>query len=186
LLQALGLAPAAVFATSGGAIIGLNLVICHPEVVRGAILHEPPLMSVVAHPEETMGMIQGLVGRGMAAGGPRGGAEAFIRFAAGDANFEALDPALRERMLGNGEVLFGAEFGQLEPYRPSDAELAAVRVPVQVMTGRATIPFLRETSEWLAARLHVPVVPAPGAHAPYFDRPGELVDAIRPALRRMS
>lgn len=35
LLQALDLAPAAVFGTSGGAIILLNLLLRHPEVVRG-------------------------------------------------------------------------------------------------------------------------------------------------------
>jgi pimeloyl-ACP methyl ester carboxylesterase len=77
------------------------------------------------------------------------------------------------------------EFGRLEPYRPDDATLATVRVPVQVMAGRESAPFLREASQWLAARLNVPVVETPGAHTPYFDRPQELAEIIRPVLRRM-
>src|SRR5437870_4353651 len=42
LLRGLALDPAAVFGNSYGAIIALDLLIRHPEAVRGAILHEPP------------------------------------------------------------------------------------------------------------------------------------------------
>lgn len=184
LLKALKLAPAAVVATSGGAIIGLNLLIRHPDVVSGAILHEPPLISVLSQPDQPMEAIQATVGPAMAADGPRGAARAFVQFAAADAA-SAIDPELLERMLNNGETLFGIEFGTFESYRPNDDALAAIHVPVQVMVGRDTLSFLRETSAWLADRLRVPVVPMPGAHAPYFDRPQEMADAIRPFLKRV-
>ena len=186
LLEARGLAPTAVFGTSGGAIIGLNLVIRHPEVVRGAILHEPPMTSVLAQPEEVMGAIQEIVEGGMAKGGPRAAVEAFVRFAAGDENLEKLNPELRERMLGNGETLFGTEFGAFESYRPDDATLAAVEVPVRVMVGTDSPPFFGETTRWLAARLGVEVSVLPGGHAPYFDRPEEVAKEIQPFLRQVS
>src|SRR5918994_6542557 len=38
LIEASGLAPAAIFGTSGAAIISLDLVIRHPDLLRGAIL----------------------------------------------------------------------------------------------------------------------------------------------------
>jgi pimeloyl-ACP methyl ester carboxylesterase len=186
LLEALGLAPVAVFGTSGGAIIGLNLVIRHPEVVRGAILHEPPMISALARPREVMGAIQEIVEGGMAKGGPRAAVEAFVRFAAGDENFEKLNPELRGRMLGNGETLFGTEFGAFESYRPDDATLATVEAPVQVMVGTDSAPFFGEAAQWLAARLGVEVRTLPGGHAPYFDRPEEMAKEIQPFLRRMS
>src|SRR5215211_897320 len=186
LLEALGLASAAVFGTSGGAIIGLNLVIRHPQVVRGAILHEPPMMAALARPEEMMGAMQELVEGGMAKGGPRAAVEAFVRFAAGDDNFEKLNPELRERMLGNGTTLFGTEFGAFESYRPDDATLAAVEVPLQVMVGTDSAPFFGEAAQWLAARLGVEVRTLPGGHAPYFDRPEEVAKEIRPFLRQVS
>jgi pimeloyl-ACP methyl ester carboxylesterase len=185
LIEALGLAPAAVFGTSGGAIIGLNLVIRHPQVVRGTILHEPPMMSTLARPEEVMGAIQEIVEGGMAKGGPRAAVEAFVRFAAGDENFEKLSPELRERMLGNGETLFGTEFGAFESYRPDDATLAAVEVPVQVMVGTDSAQFFGEAARWLAARLGVEVSTLAGSHAPYVDRPEAVANKIRPFLRQV-
>lgn len=133
-----------------------------------------------------MGFLQPIIERAMAAGGPRTAMEAFARFAAGDANFERLDPQLRERMLGNGETFFGIEFGAFESYRPGDATLAAVNRTVQVMVGTESAPFFGEASQWLAEHLNIKVVAMPGAHTPYFDRPQEMAEAIRPFLRRVS
>ncbi|MDQ6675147.1 MAG: alpha/beta hydrolase, partial [Chloroflexota bacterium] len=182
LLEALNLAPAAVYGNSGGAIIATCLLLRHSDVVRKAILHEPPMISVLADPEAVLGMIRSRVDEGMARGGPRGAVEAFVRFAAGDANFERLDPALRERMLGNGQTLFDIEFGVFESYRAPEAELAAVSVPVQVLAGAESAPFFHEAAGWLADRLNVPLAHSPGAHTPQFDHPHELADALRPIL----
>jgi pimeloyl-ACP methyl ester carboxylesterase len=179
-------APAAIYGNSSGAIIGLNLVLRHPQVVRGAILHEPPLLSVLAQPGAVTGVIQPLIERGLAAGGPRGAVEAFVRFAAGDSNYAAMDPAWRERVLGNGETFFGLEFGTFEAYRPGDHELARVAVPLQVMAGAASAAFFGEASQWLATRLKVSVAPMPGAHTPQRDHPRAMAEAIRPFLLRVS
>src|SRR5262245_33302835 len=46
-LRALEWAPAAVFGTSSGAICALSLLIRHSELVQAAILHEPPMLSVL-------------------------------------------------------------------------------------------------------------------------------------------
>jgi pimeloyl-ACP methyl ester carboxylesterase len=186
LIEALGIVPAAVFGTSWGAIIGLDLVIRYPNLLRGAILHEPPMHAGMSNPEEMVGVLQQVVEGGMQRGGPRGGLEAFLRFAAGDETFEKLDPGLRERMLGNAEVFFGVELGVFEPYRPDDATLAGVEVPARVMAGPESPPSLVEASRWLAARLNVELETLPGAHMPYFDRPEEMAEAIRPLLRELS
>ena len=44
LLDALATGPAAVFGTSSGGTFALCLLVRHPEIVRGAILHEPGLV----------------------------------------------------------------------------------------------------------------------------------------------
>lgn len=186
LLRALELAPAVVYGNSGGAIIATCLLLRHPEVVRGAIVHEPPLMSVLAQSEAVLSMIQSRVEVGMRQGGHRGAVEAFVRFAAGDANFERLDPALRERMLGNGETLFDIEFGAFESYRPTDAELASVTAPVHVLAGRESAPFFKEAAGWLADQLHMPLEHSPGAHTPQFDHPAAIAALIRPWVRDAS
>ena len=183
LLAALSLAPAAVYGNSSGAIMALNLVIRYPEVVRGAILHEPPLMSGVSHPEEVQAELEATVENGMAAGGPPAAAETFLRWAAGDANWEGLTPDQRERVRGNGETFFGLEIGKFEPYRPDDATLAAVSVPVQVIVSDGSAPFFAEAAVWLATRLGVEIVRTPGTHTPQFDHPSELAETIRSFLK---
>lgn len=186
LIETLGLAPAAVFGTSGGAIISLSLAIRYPELVRGAILHEPPMISTLSQPGEVMGAVQEIIEGGMAKGGPPAAVETFVRFVAGDATFENIDPRLRERMLNNGETLFGVEFGAFESYLPDNDSLAAIEIPVQVMVGTDSAPFFGEAAQWLCTRLNVEVEPLPGGHAPYFARPEEVTKAIRPFLRQVS
>jgi pimeloyl-ACP methyl ester carboxylesterase len=186
LIEALGIAPAAIFGASAGAIIGLDLVIRYPELVRGAILHEPPMTAGMSNAEEVLGALQQVIDGGTQRGGPRGGCEAFLRFAAGDEAFEALDPQLRERLLGNGEIFLGTEIGIMEPYDPDEATLAAVEVPVRVMVGAKSAPFFAETAQWLAKRLNVEVERLPGGHTPYFDRPEEMAQTLRSVLRELS
>ena len=183
LLAALRLVPAAVYGNSYGAIFALDLVIRHPDLVRGAVLHEPPLISVLANPEEVQAGVGVVVEKGMAAGGPPKAVEHFIRFAAGDAIWEGMDPSLRQRMSANGETLFGVEMGGFEPYRPDDATLEGVRVPVQVLVSEESAPFFLEAATWLAAHLGVEVARTPGTHIPQMDHPEELVHNILPFLR---
>ena len=186
LIEALGIAPAAVFGNSGGAIIGFDLVIRHPDLLRGAILHDPAMFSVLSNPEEVMEPVQQVIEKGIREGGPRGGGEAFLRFFAGDETFEKLDPGLRERMLANAELFFGLEFGAIGPYHPNEASLAAIEKPVRVMAGSESPSSLVEASRWLATHLNVELDTLPGGHTPYFDRPEEMVEAIRPFLRQAS
>lgn len=185
LLRALGKAPAAVFGTSSGGVIGLALVVNHPEVVRGAIIHEPALLSVLPNADELMASAQAVIEPAIQKGGPRSGVEAFVKTLP-RVDLDALPPALRERMLNNGETFFGAELSRIEGYHPDDATLAAIRVPIQVMMGDQSPEFLIETSRWLGARLGIEPRILPGGHAPYFDRPNVMAEMIRPFLRQVS
>jgi pimeloyl-ACP methyl ester carboxylesterase len=187
LIEALGLAPTVVFGTSGGAVILLNLLMHHPEALRGAVVHEPPLVPVLANAEVVGAVLQSMIEEGMAKGGPRGALEMFIRANAGDANFENFDPELRERMLGNAEVFFSIELEAFVSYVPDDEALAAVKVPALVAAGidnRGV--YYHEAAGWVAKQFGADLAEFPGGHTPYLDRPGEMAEAIRPFLRRVS
>ncbi len=186
LLHALELSPAAVFGTSSGGLIALCLVIRHPEVVRAAILHETGLYPVLERPEDFEALIGPVVREGMAAGGPPVAVERFWRFVSGDANWEALDPGLRERMRNNGEILFDVERPAYASFRPDATTLAAVEAPVQVLASEQSPQAFAEIAGWLAERLGVEVTYTPGTHTPYLDHPHELARTIRPFLRRVS
>lgn len=190
LLGALGLAPAVVFGTSGGAVILLELLRRHPEALRAALVHEPPLLAVLPGGAELGAQFQALTEEAIAAHGLRGAMELFIRANAGDAAFEQLDPALRERMLGNAGVLFSAELEAFVTYVPDAAALARAGVPVYALAGADHRDadllqggYLYAAARWVAERLGTDLEELPGAHAPYFDRPRALAAALRPYLR---
>lgn len=171
-----------------GAMILANLVIRYPEVVRGAVFHEPPYLAVTSAPEVTAKALEEVVAGGMAAGGPRVAVERFQRWVAGDDAYEAFDPAFRERLLGDGEVLFGVELGPALSYQPTDQQLAEVRVPCAVTVGADNRDpasdghWLAESSAWLAGRLGAPVAETPGGHVPHLTHAAAYVAVLRPML----
>jgi pimeloyl-ACP methyl ester carboxylesterase len=186
LLDALDLAPAAVFGTSSGGIFALCLLIRHPRSVRGAILHEPALIALFDSPADVRSTIGNLVQEGMASGGPREALERFVRFVAGDANWKRLGASLRDRMLKSAETYFGVEMGRFDGFLPDDAALATIDAPVQVIVSESSYPFFAQAATRLAERLGSHAVRTPGTHFPYLDQPLDLVQTIRPFLRGIS
>jgi pimeloyl-ACP methyl ester carboxylesterase len=191
LLTALGLAPAVAYGNSGGAIILTSLALRHPSVLRGAIFHEPAYLAVTSAADEVTATLQRLIDEGMAEGGPRMATELFVRWVGGDEAFESLDPELRDRMLGNGEVLFGPESATLA-YLPTPEQLAEVTLPCVVAAGvdnrdpAAIHHWLYEASKWLADGLHAPLVETPGAHVPQATHPRALAETLRPILGKLA
>ena len=57
-IDALGLGPVDLFASSGGAVNALALVARHPEQVRTLVAHEPPLASILPDREGAMAVTQ--------------------------------------------------------------------------------------------------------------------------------
>ena len=180
LLRTLGLAPAVVFGTSMGAVILLNMMQRHPDTLRGAIVHEAPLPHVLPNGAEIAVGLKSMVEEGLATVGPRGTMERFVRMVAGDANYENLDPALRERMLGNAEVFFFTELPAAVSYRHDGDALAGCAVPALVAAGiDSRGSYFHESSTWLATQLGIPLQEILGAHTPYLDHPDELASVIR-------
>ena len=184
LLRHLGAAPAAVFGTSGGAILALRLATRAPEVARHVIVHEPPILRVLPDTAELGKTFQTQVQQTLAAHGPHYAMEQFIRRNAGDL-FDRLEPALRERMIANGPWFFGQELPMFASWVPTEAELAGLHVPVQPAAGRdSRSNHYYRVAEWVANALGVGVAEMPGAHAPYFTQPREFAAALRPLLSR--
>jgi pimeloyl-ACP methyl ester carboxylesterase len=177
LLERLAEAPAVVYGTSNGALFALELAVTRPDLVAAVMLHEPPLLSVLADPEPVGAAIGAILQPAFAAGGPDAALEAFVRFAFGDAAIDDLDDADRMRMLANGDVAMTIELPATQPYRP---ELGgALAVPAEVLVGaEQQLPFFHEAAAWLAREIGTSVGSSPGAHGPQFDRPDALAGEI--------
>ncbi|GLZ45036.1 hydrolase [Actinomycetospora sp. NBRC 106375] len=172
LLRVLDLAPATVVGNSLGAIITAELVERHPMVVEHAVLHEPPLLSVVPDAAEVGAQLEALIGEGMAGGGPPVAMERFLRAVWHDDVFDDADPQLAARLLANGEVFFRAEMPLVAEYVPEPESLGDAGVPLIVAAGRDNRGmYLHTGTAWLADRLGLPLRETSGAHVPYLDRP---------------
>lgn len=192
LLEVLGLAPAVVYGNSSGAIFVNDLVVRRPEVVRAAVMHEPPYVAVASDPAAVEAGLQAMIEQGMASGGPQAAMEMFVRFVAGDRVYDSLDPDLRTRIRADGDVFFAMELPAQSTYLPSKHDLEQVTVPCVVTAGAVSadpalpIHYHYEAARWLADRLGTTLVEMPGAHVPQLTHPRELVDMLRPILKDLA
>lgn len=192
MLEALDLAPVVAYGNSGGATILTDLLLRHPDALRGAILHEPPYVAVSSNPEATTTALQTVIGEGMAQGGPPLAVERFLRYVAGDGAFESFDSEMRTRMLGNGDTMFGIEMEGIFAYMPTSEQLTQVQLPCVVAAGidnrdpDATHHWMYEASQWLAGELGASFVETPGAHMPQATHPLALAEMLRPLIDKLS
>jgi pimeloyl-ACP methyl ester carboxylesterase len=158
----------------------------HPEMVRGAILHEPGLYALVDDFEAVRAPLRAQVQQAMAAGGPPAAVERFWCYVAGEDGWSRLSPALRERLQASAGTLLEVELGTYELYLPGDEALAALSAPVRLLVSEDTLGVLAEVAGRLAERLGVEITTIPGTHATYHEHPRELADVMRPFLREVS
>lgn len=185
LIEALDLMPAVVFGTSGGGNILLELLCRRPDVVRGAVVHEPALIALLSQDDPWIAGFAPIFE--LAATDVRAATEAFGRAVTDAATFEGLDPELRERMLGNGANLFGNEIDGFVSYMPDAAKLAASRVPVELLYCRLTLEQQGDAiASWLERHLGVKRKYVSGHHAPYLNQGEVFAEELRPLLRSLA
>ena len=177
LLQALGIPAASVYGHSLGAPIALEIALRRPEIVDALILHDPVMVGVLADPGAVMALVGPVIGEAMESGGPAAAAEAFYRFAVGEA-FDALDSATWERMRADGPTLFGVEFAPISEWLPGEEALRRSRVSTLILAGTGSPPFFHEAAGWLAPRLGAAIAQVPGGHGAAFDHPADVAKAI--------
>jgi len=179
LLRAQAPQGAIVFGTSNGGAVALELALRHPSLVERVIVHEVPLLSVLADPRSVADMLTAMIGAAMERGGPVAALEAFLRFAFGDEVVAGWPADLRERILANAGMVFDLELPAFQAYRPDEAALGSSRVPIVVAVGvDQQAPFFMEAATWLAERAGVDVTRVPGAHGPQFTCPAAFAEAV--------
>lgn len=179
LLETLGLSPAAVFGTSSAGIFALVTLLRHPKTVRCVILHEPAFFAWFDDPDDVRRQVSAIVRSGMESGGRPEALERFVRFVAGDDNWDRLSAEVRDRMLATADTYFDVEIGRFDSYLPEEDSLTRVTAPVQILASEASLPAFAEAAGRLAEKLDVDVTRIPGTHFPYLDHPNELAQAVR-------
>ena len=112
LLTALGLAPAAVYGSSAGATFALCLLIRNPEVVRGAVLHEPALVRLFDDPG-ARGAVTAVVREGMRGRRAPGGTGAALLLGGWRCQLGTARARTSGAHAGNGRDLLRGRAGEL-------------------------------------------------------------------------
>ncbi|MBX5480748.1 MAG: alpha/beta hydrolase [Myxococcaceae bacterium] len=135
--------PVLAVGSSFGAVVVLDLARRRPELLRGAMLLEPPLArndTLPPIPEDFLARYDTLARE---RSGP-GAAEFFLRSVLGDAAFERMPKRFQERSMAL-HAQIRQDIAALGAYPVRYAELATVQVPILLLGGDRSAPFYRHT-----------------------------------------
>lgn len=189
LIDHLGNGQAHVFGSSSGAILGLHLLIRHPDRVVSLVAHEPPLIDLLPDAAEWFAFFDDVY----ATGQREGANAAMARF---DARIgmrtqgppvgvelppEVLD--MMRRIGANLEFFLDNELRGYTHRTPDRADLAAQRDKVTLAGGRESREFVPYRpnlilAEWLGLRVH----DYPGDHIGYVTEPEGFAASLRADL----
>jgi pimeloyl-ACP methyl ester carboxylesterase len=186
LIENLGLAPAWVAGNSFGTSIALRLAGERPELLRGVIGHEPPLLSLIAGDNEAAPMIEEVGSRidavveRIAAGDHAGAAEQFVEeVVLGPGMWDQQSPETRETMIENAPT-FLDECRDPEQLDFDPEWVSGFSKPVLLTVGAESPPIFKSVTTRLAEVLpRVEVITLTDqSHAPHLTNPDAYAETI--------
>jgi pimeloyl-ACP methyl ester carboxylesterase len=178
LLRSLEAPPALACGHSLGAGVCLDLMKRHTGLLRGAVLVEPPVLSLSPAGPEEMGQTRAAIERGAREGGPAGAVDAFLGTFGGDVlerlGAERLDAARA------APRAVAADLGAASAWNFTRRELGAIETPAIVLSGMRSSEAWREAASVLASLLgNAELRHADAGHFVPLDAPAAVADAIR-------
>ncbi|MFB9906449.1 alpha/beta fold hydrolase [Allokutzneria oryzae] len=174
---------------SYGSSIVLLATAKRPEVVRSALVHEPPAFALLPTEDDDLRLTAArwmrqaaeLLGFGDVEGGTRMFVE-HVGFGEGSW-LDLFDAEQRAAMMANAETWLD-QYRDLDRLAVDPSSLAGLGVAVTVTTGERTLPVYRAVVREIADRLpEARVREIPGAgHAPQLSHPAAFVTAARDHL----
>jgi pimeloyl-ACP methyl ester carboxylesterase len=176
--------PAHVAANSFGASIALRLAAKRPDIVRTMVVHEPPLLGLLAGDTEGEPLreaaMQGIatVGDLLSRGELQNGARQFVEVALGPGGWDQLPSDVRETLVSNA-LTFLDELGDPDGLSLDLGALAQVNKTL-VSNGDQSPPFFLAIVEKVASALpNAQRITFAGAgHVPHSTHPGEYAEAV--------
>jgi pimeloyl-ACP methyl ester carboxylesterase len=198
IIDAVGGAPADVFASSGGAVTALALAVRHPAAVRTVIAHEPPVTELLDDAPHIRTVVDS-VEDAYRAGGSGAGWGAFVGLVmhdgpvteAGvappawptDGDESSAAPEASAKQQADDELFFLRMLKPFTRYQPEVEALrtGAPRVVVAIGdTSRGEIA--RRSADALAAQLGTTAVTFPGDHGGFMADPSAFASRLRELL----
>jgi pimeloyl-ACP methyl ester carboxylesterase len=174
----LGAGPASVFATSVGALIGLELAAAHPAALARVILHEPPLGQLV--PADDQASFDVELDRDDA---PRALDQIAERIGVTRGRSLAGTDDRPEARREDIELFIHRDVPAIADYQLNLDHLTPLADRIVITAGedgRAFYPY--RCAEALAAALGTPLIELPGNHAAMITHPAEFAARLAPLL----
>ncbi len=189
LLAAASSEKACVFASSGGAVIALELAARHPEQLDTVVLHEPPSPSLQPDPAEAVAEMEE-VSRTYTTEGFRPAIEKFtVLTRSGPPPAQDAEPTPEERevmaqMMRNMDIFFGPYMLGIALYQPDFDALkrASCRI-VPAIGDESRGEFAYEGGVGLARILGKQATVFPGAHGAFDTHAAEFAVRLRDVLQ---
>ena len=182
--------PAVVLGHSYGGVVALALAATRPDLVRAAVVYEPPMAWTDwwdAPSGQAVRVTPTAVGRRWSYGGmePGDAAEAFVRRMIGDRRYERLSPTTRSELRADGPALVTELMAIRSAPAPFDA--GSIRVPVVVGRGALSTERHVRGGAWLARSLPNGelVVLDGAAHGAHLSHSGSLAGLVLRAFARL-
>jgi pimeloyl-ACP methyl ester carboxylesterase len=178
LILKLGIHPCILVGSSSGGRIAVDVMRRFPDLVKGAVLSEPPLLSLdPTSSAPFMARIKSAVDSAMTNGGPRAAVDAFFELVC-PGFWPGLDESRREAFRTNADELIGDL--TMPSYQISRADLARIGIPSLVVSGSTSDPMMRSVSRVLAESLPNArfVELEDSGHVTYAEKPEEFASAV--------
>jgi len=192
-IQGLGAGPVHLVGHSYGALVVLLVAMDHPEMLKSAVIAEPPVNELIADRPGAgplvaeRSRVQAEALAAARSGDDRRAAEVFIDWVAGTPGaFWKLTEDRRGRFLENVRTI-GPQMAQPPPPPISCPLVGTVPIPVLVIRGERTNPYFAAVTDALLSCLPAgterSVIPAAG-HATYAANPAALTESVLGFLAR--
>jgi pimeloyl-ACP methyl ester carboxylesterase len=189
LLATLTREKADVFASSGGAVIALELAARHPEQLNTVVSHEPPSPTLQSKPAYVRATMEQIATTYRTAGiGPA--VQIFSDLVGGGpppAPEGEPTPEMREdmgRMQGNMDLFFGPYMLAIARYEPDYAALRTASCRIIAAVGdKSRGELAHDGGLGLAERLRMQAVVFPGDHGGFQSHPAEFAARLREVLQ---
>jgi pimeloyl-ACP methyl ester carboxylesterase len=185
ILEAVGMVPAQVFGSSGGAVTGLALVARYPDLVGTLVAHEAPLALLLPDAEEASAAMHEIYDTYRNTGiGPAW--EKFSSFTGMDTgpqddHVDPGPPSAEE--VATSERFFGHGLLPIALYQPDFSALHTAPSRIVVAGGSASKgQFPQRTAVALAKRLGTSLIDFPGGHVGFISDPKEFAGVLQRAL----
>jgi len=182
LLRSLGAAPAVLVGHALGAMVALDVLLREPDLVRAAVLIEPPVLWLSPGGPDAVSDLRIAIERAARDRGAGAAVEGYLEYVAGPDALELYGPARADAARRDTRA-FVADLAAGPSWAAGRRELRTISVPVSLITGWRSSPVWQEATRALAGLMpSAKLIELESGHLAMLEQPEAIAEAVRARL----